>query len=551
MRNDLATAGEPLPARSRLARLFRLPFDGLSAGMELPLSPRGLPLTFLLLALGLTFVGWLRPPFSPDLVSYHLPLGIWKSGAPAPEEILGPARTIPADSAGLLLLGLIGLGTVIVLARPGRFVQVAGLLLCGAVAVNAAAVFNHPELIELVDFEQGQRGQIVNMLSTTPTASASAAATSSTTSTTTTSVPAATAPPTSSSPATPATPTITSLSAPRVTMNPNGNPSNFSWGLTENAMSSPTNGRVNANAPTGRVSAAPIQDQEWGDLFRGWWYLKYGLYLVVLAAIGITAGTPGPLAHRLACLGWWTVLSLAVSSAVCSQRWHAEYHWIEAKLREGVCDFGGARQALDQAVALCPEFERMQRTWLLAGKLDYRQGRNTARCRFYQAYQYLLNQDYARAIGWAKDLQRELTGTNDVPIGWTSDDPAVRNQMAAIWTAAGVSYYQSGLPVAAYDAFRHAAEADPAKLDNRFYMGTVHSQIDYTQPDLLEEEFGPVVTDFLEDRILRADTLTTLGYAYFEAGRLREARQRYAKSSDIFSLPKVINYRAHRGLGGL
>ena len=38
---------------------------------------------------------------------------------------------------------------------------------------------------------------------------------------------------------------------------------------------------------------------------------------------------------------------------------------------EAECRFEDARAALTQAVGLFPEFERLERTWLLTGKLDH------------------------------------------------------------------------------------------------------------------------------------------------------------------------------------
>ena len=80
----------------------------------------------------------------------------------------------------------------------------------------------------------------------------------------------------------------------------------------------------------------------------------------------------------------------------------------------------------------------------------------------------------------------------------------------------------------------------------------VQTRVDRAHPEQVEATFAPLL-EGLSDRALRADVLNVLGDAYFEAGRLIEARKRYVESFDVFNLPGVnkINYRAQRRLGGL
>src|SRR5262249_17228174 len=52
------------------------------------------------------------------------------------------------------------------------------------------------------------------------------------------------------------------------------------------------------------------------------------------------------------------------------------------------------------------------------------------------------------------------------------------------------------------------------------------------------------------DRAICADALSLLGDANFRRGDLTEARERYRESMKAWMLPKTINYRAQRGLGG-
>jgi hypothetical protein len=51
--------------------------------------------------------------------------------------------------------------------------------------------------------------------------------------------------------------------------------------------------------------------------------------------------------------------------------------------------------------------------------------------------------------------------------------------------------------------------------------------------------------------VLHAEAFNILGDTYLNAGRLHEARVNYARSLDLFNLPKVINYAGQKGLGGL
>src|SRR5205807_8744926 len=69
--------------------------------------------------------------------------------------------------------------------------------------------------------------------------------------------------------------------------------------------------------------------------------------------------------------------------------------------------------ALQAAVALFPEFEQLERTWLLAGKLDYRQRRATPAARFFHAYQLGRNKVRPRARAYQQDLPWLIARTQD------------------------------------------------------------------------------------------------------------------------------------------
>jgi hypothetical protein len=533
--------------------------------LELPVTRRGLMLLFLLAAAVLARAGWLRPPLSPDIRSYHIPIGLpldlGTASAPSPDEIYrGPYHIVPV-SVGLVLLGFLAVATLVVLIRPSLFGLVVGLLLTLTIAGNAAVVLNHPALMELIDLEYEQQMQIASVL-----------------------------------------------------------------------IASKDNLLVNyTNARSGAVELSePTEDQQRGDLGRGWVYLMYGRYLALWATVGCLFGIHGPLRRRVIWLGVWGVAGLALGCAVCWPRLHAEYHWWQAKAAEGQCDYAGARQHLDRAVALFPEFDRLERTWLLTGKLDSRTDRSSIRQRFFRAYQtgrykerpvgVLASEDLPWIIPGVPDYRGNLasppsgfdeermalsTGTPhfmdtmsrsegmisntfivDMPLQTRkamnlmeellaeSADPdvAVRHQAARFWTQYGVNFYlvtpvmlEEGPDFAAQDRailaadawWRRAQEVAPTHRDIATYRTLARAFVDRANPDFAaqhpeqtEQELRPM-TNRLADQVLRADLLGTVGNAYFANKDWSQARRRYAKSVDDYSMPKIINFRGMKGLGGL
>ncbi len=543
--------------RATALGLVRWPPRMLTAGCELLVSRRGLALLFLGLAAGFTTAGWLRPPLSKDISSLHLPLGVCKGHEPPPEEMLGPNRPIPPDSVGVFLLALLALSGVTVWRWPDRIGTVAGLVLCAGVVGNAAVALNHPALIELLEQEFEQRQQINKVIASTP---------------------------------------------------------------VKNAMTKPDNARVGA-------LAMPQGDEQRGDLCRGWPYLLYGWWLVLWGVTGTVAGYCGPLRRRLAFLAGWLGAGVGLAAVACAPRLTAEYYWARAVWLEGQCQPAAAREALQEAVSRFPQFERMQRTWLLAGKLDWFEGKATSRERFFRVYQLARDNTQPRAVTYQEDLPWLIPGVTDSRSGMQStlsdyvmslmpgttdsgtpghtstpgllqgplaagvgferrtdpsratalmkelaaeagaDHVAVRSQRARLWTEIGlVSYCQAagqipsgtGLSyfrqdrnvVAAQEAWLRALQALPGKRDCHLYLGLVQARLNPGQPELVEAHMEPVMAG-LGDQVLYADTLDFVANAYFAAGQASEARKRYAKSYDMFCLPKVINVISQRGLGGL
>lgn len=109
----------------------------------------------------LSVSGWLRPPMGRDIPATSIPLFSRAGGETL--ELVEPGTNAPqlrVDSVGTVLLLLVGAGLVVVLVRPGRFRLVCGVLLSAAWAGNAAVCWNHPAVIESLEFELEQSHRI-------------------------------------------------------------------------------------------------------------------------------------------------------------------------------------------------------------------------------------------------------------------------------------------------------------------------------------------------------------------------------------------------------
>lgn len=293
----------------------------------------------------------------------------------------------------------------------------------------------------------------------------------------------------------------------------------------------------NSNA---RVRALPAEEGERGGLTRGFVYVWGGWWLIPFAAGGVLFGSRGPLRRRLGRLSIWLLLGAVLSGALCFRRVRAEYHWMHAERLEAEGNSRGARQALETAVSQFPEFSRLERTWLLEGKLDFREGKTTSYERFFRAHQLGRNGEFSEAIALMEDAL-EAGGRGRA---------AAHYQLANLLTAAGLEHHSLDRFEAAVDVWQRAKQMVPFKLDCAFYLGTLRAQTDRARPHLAEDAFAPLL-ERLADRALRADILASLGDAYFETGQMAGARRRYEDSYTAFNLPKKINYRAQKGLLGM
>src|SRR5262249_18273917 len=124
-------------------------------------------------------------------------------------------------------------------------------------------------------------------------------------------------------------------------------------------------------------------------------------------------------------------------------------------------------------------------------------------------------------------------------------------QAARLWSDSALEECrQKTALTSAFDAWERAARIDPLRRDCAFYLGSVQARFDREQPDRVRSVFQPILAN-LGDQVLNAEILNTLGDACLEAGWWVEARRLYGQSYDLFCLPKSINFRAQRKLGGL
>lgn len=473
-----------------LARLDRAPGRWWYALAEAVASARGVGLAFLGLAAFLGASPWLRPPLSPDVSAMAVP-AVAAAGA-SDSSLLDRPADQRLDSVGVAVVAVAALGALVVFWDPAWTGAMAGVLLAVALAANAAVALNHPLLVERMDFEHDMRCQMP--------------------------------------------------------------------GFLDQAEANVLTNRGNSRVPGDAVS-----DGHRGDPARGWQYLLYGWWLVPLGAAGVLFGARGQLPRRLAVLSAWAGAGLALAVAVCLPRLRAEYHWLRARIEESRGRYLEAREHLDWAAYEMPDFRVMERSWLLAGRIAFAQGRGSP-----QAWYFRIHQLEPRERPRARDMLRELAPSPK----YARPEPVSR-EYARVYTEAGLGVFRQAGRAVPQDAWRKGRsffeapgfypprlvaaqgywKAAAAALDQnhsapQLYVGETAARLDARRPDRVREWLGPFL-DRLPDRVLRADAQVTLGDAYFHAGDFAAARGWYRESIKSFMLPKIINYRAQKGLGGL
>jgi len=245
---------------------------------------------------------------------------------------------------------------------------------------------------------------------------------------------------------------------------------------------------------------------------------------------------------------------------------------------EADCDYDGARQALSSCCSVCPAFATRSQSCLLAGKIDEAEGKPTPTRQFFRAFQAYrakprpggttLLQDFpdwpttkaqdSRECRWAVAVMDDILREKKV------SHEAAATQAAAFWMETGLTYYlkkpifaestfhylgRERALTAAQDAWRRGLDLSPTSRDVLLCEGLVLARTDPSHPDRARAMFRQVLRD-LADRPLKADVLSTLADCYLEAGQFQESLPFYMQSCDAYTLPKIVNHRGLRGLGG-
>lgn len=519
-------------------------------------SRRGLILGFFLAAAWLATAAWLRPPLSRDIHGLNLPLSAWPGGITSEQvlnpsvygkdrdatkdrrvtadEILNGPHQILVDSIGALLLAIIVVGGATALLRPRCFGVAAGFLLSASLCANAAVVLNHPRLVYLLDLELEQRAQMARLYWFADNNSAT---------------------------------------------------NNFNDRISGQPASSLPAGLLTANSgPNWAPSLASVYDflpaieEERGGWERGLLYIRWGPYLVLLAFAGALIGLRGTLSRRVRNAALYTLLGTVLAGLACSERLRAEYYWQNAKILEGRCDYAGARTALEACCSASRAFQEREQTWLLAGKMDDVDARVTPARQFFRAFQAYRPKPRPGPMARLEDLPAwPTTMTRDsrewrlavgisqgVLGGQEVPRQSVATQAARFWTQIGLMYYLQGPRVtdsgfqyprrervltAALEAWRTATRLAPSNWDPLLYQGLALARTDRDQPLRVREVLQPLL-DGLVDRPVRADIMATLADCYLEAGQYHEFLPFYKESADEYTLPKIVNHHAFKGLGG-
>jgi hypothetical protein len=443
---------------------------------ELFLSRRGMSLCFLGAAALFAASGWLRPPLSPDIRGLHMPLNIIPGAGASADEVLVGSRHLRFDSIGALLLSMIAFSALATLWRPKSLSLWAGLLLATSIACTGMAMFNCPVLIELLDGEMIQREQLGSILR---------------------------------------------------------HESELSLAANSPIRTAPLRMPKTDNAPE-------IEEFPEGSLFRAWIHMLYGPWLVATAMFVVLINVRGSWDRRLGVLGLWASGGLLAGALLCAPRLMAEGYWNRAQNAEREGDLVAARQNIDKAVELFPEFQQLGRTWYLLGKLDYRESKQSLELLYFNATQLAYQNNH---VGAQAFLDQLLAAGGDAY-------PAVRHLAGLVEVDTARTYVAKGLIVPAADSFRRAIEFAPYRVDAVFGLSTTLSFTDRDHPEMVEAQLGPLVAR-VGDRALRADLLERIADAFFQAGNLEVARKYYQDSIDMFCQPKFVNLPAQAGMLGM
>ena len=529
----------------------------LFAAVEMARSPQVLALSFLALAALLASSAWLRPAFSPDIKSWHLPLRLGTGLDATPDDLLHGPRHVRVLSPGGITLAVIALAAALVAYRPSRFPIVAGAILAVTIAGNAVVALNFPALIERMDHEYEQRAQVAN--------------------------------------------SITSRRNQEDSMATRDNARVGPWGMLtgDEQRGDPIRGWtylmyggwLAALAAVGVLVTDP-RPAVWRIVRLAAWAGVGVVFAIIICFPRLRGEAAWRDAVRLEARGDTdgSAEALARSATRFPELGQLERAWLLA----GKIDTQRGRATSEATSYRVYQYMRDKRRprvvtyatdlpWLTRRAPDHREGLSSPPCGFDMGLDaggigvwtfdrrhgvnapipgpgLLANVNRDRELEKAHFLCDELLASQ------AADHPAVRHQVGRTLTEIGLELYlsntferddgrvttpKSRTPVAAQSFWEKASHVDTARFNASYYLGMSESLGGAETPERVRASFAPLLTKTV-DRPLQADALCEIGDAYLRAGRLEEARRFYVESYDLFNIPEQHkNYRAQRRLGGL
>lgn len=173
--------------------------------------------------------------------------------------------------------------------------------------------------------------------------------------------------------------------------------------------------------------------------------------------------------------------------------------------------------------------------WLARGRLDVRRGIRSVEAMAFEALQR----------PGSGELENLELAVEIVPYSRT-----LRDATSARLFAAGERTYLEGSESGAEALWGRALRLAPWRVDCRVAKALAAEHAERTLPEQIEGLLTPAMP-YLGDRLIVADMQSLIGDAYFEAGRLEEARRHYDASMETFSLPRVVNTHAQEALLGM
>jgi hypothetical protein len=307
----------------------------------------------------------------------------------------------------------------------------------------------------------------------------------------------------------------------------------------------------NARVPGSAVTA----DHQTG-LLDACSYLIRGIWLVPFCGLILLAATPGSLGYRLRRLAGFLAIGLVLSGLIGGRRLMGEYYLAIARTEAGEGNISASRGSIARSVEMMPWLRTLERTRLLIGRLDTLTQAPTAAGAMYMAERLEHTGHFHRARAVLLDQWVQAP-----------DDASFRHALARNWTEQGLGWAAIGrhgdrpeeeespsIPAIVVKSSSAPAAWQQAVLIEPYDASAARLCLGAWQSERLfdaGQAFAVLRRLTAVDQAINADVLSLLGDASFRRGDLRDARERYRESMKAWMLPKTINYRAQRGLGGL